>query len=95
MFLRFSLLVALTTLALVPSVVTALHSELQLPPSHQQGAPLHPISISDYETSIGLHRRASKDLETVMQPQNQTEMMYTSGDGKPNHSLTTHTDQLH
>ena len=84
---RFSV-AYLTALALIPSVITALHSPLQSPPS-QQGTTLHPINILDYEASIGLQRRASNDL-SVIEPQNQTEMMYKSADGKTSLSPAVH-----
>ena len=69
----------LSLLALISPVFTTLITPPQIPPS-QSGTTLHPLKPADYETSIGVQRRALNDL-SAMNPRNQTHLIYGSTKG--------------
>lgn len=66
----------LSALAFVLPVLTH-PSATQGASSPQLGTTLHPISIVDYEASMGLQRRDVNDL-SALDPQNQSQLAYGS-----------------
>ena len=75
---RFSV----ATLGLV-ALITPIFANLTIPPkmgASYQGTTLHPIKPAEYEASMGIQRRASKDLSS-MDPRNHTHLIYGNTKG--------------
>ena len=70
----------LSLVALIAPVFASLTTPMQTAPSYQ-GTTLRPIKPAEYEASMGIRRRGSKDLSS-MDPRNHTHLIYGNTKGR-------------